>query len=119
MGGAGTLDHLDGFQHVAAGLGQHLAVFGGDQLGQLVEMGVEQLLEAEHQLNARRDRRVAPCRKGGRGGRHGAVHLLLRATGRLGDEAAGGRVHDRHVFAGLRHPPFVVDEIFSFSTVPS
>ena len=48
MGRTGTLDDLDGLQHVAPGFRQAFAHFGGQQRGEFVQIPVEELLEAEH-----------------------------------------------------------------------
>ncbi|MNN32892.1 hypothetical protein D3C81_1466270 [compost metagenome] len=42
---AGELDDLDAAHHFALGVGKHLAVFGGDQPGQVVTVFVEQRQE--------------------------------------------------------------------------
>ena len=56
---AGELDHLDAAPDLALGIGERLAVLGGDQIGQLVDVLLEQLLEPEHDARApqRGDRR--------------------------------------------------------------
>ena len=58
---AGDLDVLDAAPQLAAGLGEGLAVLGGDDAGDLVEVLFEELLEAEEVLDAlgRRHRRAS------------------------------------------------------------
>ena len=60
---AGELDNLDDLEDVAHGLVPLLAVLLGAQIGQFVQMLVEQLLHLEEHLSALADRRVAPCRE--------------------------------------------------------
>ena len=56
---ARELDDLEPARELAFGVGEHLAVLARDQRGQLVEVRVEQLLEAEH---ARARASAAACR---------------------------------------------------------
>ena len=108
---ARALDDLDGLQHITAGLGEDLAHLGGQQDAQLVQVLVEELLEAEHQLDALRQRGGGPGGEGTGGGIHGRVDLVLGATRRLGDLLTRGRVHHGHIGAGLRLAPLVVHEV--------
>ena len=65
---AGELDHLEPALDVAAGVGEHLAVLGGEQRGELVHARLDQPLELEHHPRAplRVDRRPAGLRGHGR-----------------------------------------------------
>ena len=47
---AGELDHLEAALHLAAGVGEHLAVLVRDDRGQLVDARVDQLAEREQHL---------------------------------------------------------------------
>ena len=92
---AGELDVLEAAGHLAEGVGQHLAVLGGEEGGDLLAVGVDQLAEVEHHLRAARQRRGPPRRERGGGGGDGGVDLLDRGELDLGLLLAGGRVPDR------------------------
>ena len=47
---AGELDHLEAAVHLAARVGEHLAVLARDQRGELVAVGVDELAEREQHL---------------------------------------------------------------------
>ena len=60
---AGELDHLETARDLAARVVEHLAVLGGDDAGELVEVLGDQLAETEHHPRALDDRRLAPLRE--------------------------------------------------------
>ena len=70
---AGELDDLKPARHLAAGVGEHLAVLAGDEAGEVVAAGVDELPEREHDLRAARERCAAPLGGGRRRGVDGAV----------------------------------------------
>ena len=82
---ARELDDLHAAGDLAERVGEHLAVLGGEDLGQLLLAGVEQLAEREQHRLALGDRGVAPLRpRGGCGGDgggdirgRGEAHLAL------------------------------------------
>ena len=92
---AGVLDDFAAAHDLAAGVVDDLAVFAGDDPGQLVLVLHQQLAEGEHHLGALGQRGVAPRLEGlARGGDRG-VHI-----GRFGEQdlrplPPGGRVVDR------------------------
>jgi hypothetical protein len=76
---AAELDHFEPALDIALGVGDHLAMFGGEQVRQLVHILLDERLEVEHDARA-------PLRIGGRparlrrlGRRHGPVQLRLAA----------------------------------------
>jgi hypothetical protein len=69
---AGEFDDFDPALDVALGVGQHLAVFGREQLGQAVVFFGGQLQKFEHHPRA-------ALRVGGRPGRHFSRSLSLYA----------------------------------------
>ncbi len=73
------LDHFEAAGDLTQGVGQHLAVFGGEDLGEFILALVEKLAEPEQDLLALGDRRVAPSRKSGLGGGHRGIDF--RAVG--------------------------------------
>src|SRR5690606_10734356 len=98
---AGQFDDLHAPGDLAEGVGVHLAVLGGDQLGDLVAVRVEQLAVLEQDRRAPGQRGGAPGGEGVLGGGDGGVDLvggrerdllLLDARGRVPDgaETAGG-----------------------------
>ena len=62
---ARELDDLHAAGDLAVGVGEHLAVLGGEDLGELVLAGVEQLAEGEHHRLALGDGGVAPPQPSG------------------------------------------------------
>ena len=97
---AGELDDLLTPRHLPERIGNHLAVLGGDDLGQLALAGVEQLAEVEQDRPALGQRGVAPRRKRRRrridhrpGILHtGQRHLTSHLTGRrIRHRGGGGR----------------------------
>ena len=78
---AGELHHFDAARDLALGVGEDLAVFAGDELGQLVLMLVQQRLEVEEDAGALERRRFGP------GGKAALAALTASATSSL--EASG------------------------------
>ena len=70
MGRAGgEFDDLDAADHRAAGIAQYLAMFHRHQVGEFLQMAVEDFLEAEQYARTTQRRGVTPARKGlGRNG---------------------------------------------------
>ena len=93
---AGQLDDLLAAGDLAERVGEHLAVFAGDDLGGLVLAFVEQFPEPEQHLGAAGQGHVPPPReRGGGGGDH---RLRVGPGGQrdlLGDPAGGRVVHRR------------------------
>ncbi|MNZ71769.1 hypothetical protein D3C78_901350 [compost metagenome] len=88
----GVLDHLQAAEHVAFGVRQGLALFGGEDRGQLLHVLADQLLVLEEDACAGADRGLAPGLEGGLGAGHGGVHLVLSGEGHAGQHFLGGRV---------------------------
>jgi hypothetical protein len=66
---AGIFDHFEAALDVAAGVGDDLAVLGGEQQGELLDVAFDQLLEFEHDPGATLRIGRGPGRKGvARGG---------------------------------------------------
>ena len=96
---AGEFDDLQAAAHFAQRVGDHLAVLGGDGLGQLLLAGIQEFAEVEQDRGALGQRRVAPRGEGGGSGvDHGAGILDRRERNGAGD-GAGRRVGHR---AGAR-----------------
>ena len=60
---AGELHDFDSAGDFASRIGQNLAVFAGNDRGELVGMGIQQFLELEHDARATQRRGGRPCRK--------------------------------------------------------
>ncbi len=91
---AGELDDLEAAGDLAERVGEHLAVLGGDDRGQLALALVEQLAEAEQHLGALGQRGGAPARERRARGGDRRVDVV---RGREGDplgHRAGRRVED-------------------------
>ena len=80
---AGELDDLQPSQHLATGVGEHLAVLAGDQLGQLVHGGVDELAEGEEHLRAPAQRRLGPLLECLEPTAYGVVDVLRAAQHHL------------------------------------
>src|SRR3546814_18388063 len=91
---AGEFDDFQAALDVALRVGQHLAMFGGEQQGQFVHILFDQFLEAEHDAGAALGVGRGPFGLGGKGG----VDRLLKMGGggefQLGLDRAGGGVED-------------------------
>ena len=89
---ARELDHLDAAHDLALGVGERLAVLGADQVGQLVNLLLEQVLEPEHDARAaqRGDRR--PFGQGFPCGLHRSIDL-----GGAGERHASRLLADRRI----------------------
>ena len=59
---ADVLDDLDAALHLAERVGEHLAVLGGEEPRQVLAVLVDELVDAEEELCALRERPVAPGR---------------------------------------------------------
>mmetsp|Transcript_59426 Transcript_59426/g.140466 ORF Transcript_59426/g.140466 Transcript_59426/m.140466 type:complete len:548 (-) Transcript_59426:2329-3972(-) len=94
--------------HLTAGLGQRLALFGGHQPGQVVGMLHQQLLPAQQHRSALLGRLGPPGVQGIGGGGDRGLGLGAAQVGHLGQFAAGGRVG--HGKAGRTSHPFAVDQ---------
>ena len=78
--------------HLAGGVGEHLAVLGGDHRGELVAAGVDQLAEGEQHRGPPGQRRVPPARaRPGRGGRDRDVDVGRRGEAPPAPRTSTGR----------------------------
>jgi hypothetical protein len=71
----GELDVLEAAGDFAEGVGQHLAVLGGDERGDLLAVGVDELAHVEHDLGPPTETRRPPPDCGCLGGGNGGVDL--------------------------------------------
>ena len=96
---AGELHHLEPALYLAVGVRQDLAVFGGDDRGELLAVAFQQFLQLEHDAGTAERRRGRPGRPGGgsRGG--GLVNLGRVGERHTGEDLAGGRVEYVSVLA--------------------
>ena len=94
---ADVLDDLDPALHLAVRVGQHLAVLGREEAREVVAVLVEELVDAEEELGALREREVAPRRMRVRRRRDRAVDLLDGGERDLAGLLARRRVVDRAV----------------------
>ena len=91
---ARVLDDLEPADHLALGVLDHLAVLGGDDPRQVVDVPLDQVAEREHHARAARERDVAPGLERGRGRLHGAVDVLALGEHHLRLDLAGRGVVD-------------------------
>ena len=88
---AAELDHLEPARDLAHRVGEHLAVLGGEQPGEVLAVGVEELADPEEELGAARERERAP---GGEG----------RLRGLNGERRSPRRTRSRRRRSGRRSP---------------
>ena len=103
---------VNGFLHVAAGLGQHLAHFAGHLAGILFLALDQDLGGAENDLGAARSRHQSPLGEGALGGGDGGVHVRFGGFLEDADQIAG--VGGIAIFEGLSGrglDPLAVNEI--------
>ena len=81
---AGVLHNLQPSEHVASRVRQSLALLGGDDGGELVHVGADELLVSKHDARARGHRRVFPSREGCLTAGHRLVELGAGAGGHRG-----------------------------------
>src|SRR5207248_2001688 len=98
---AAVLDHLEPAGDLTLGVREHLAVLGGQELGDLGPVPVDEVADAEEELRAAGERERTPLRKGPLRGLDGAIDLLDRREVDLGGLLAGRRVVDRPAAPGL------------------
>ena len=91
---AGVFDHLEPALDVALGIVDHLAVFGGEQLGELLHVLLDQLLVGEHHPRAALRIGRGPAGLDLFGCRYRAVEQRGVAQRDLGLDLAGRRVPD-------------------------
>jgi hypothetical protein len=94
-----VLEALDALEHVAAGLGEDLAVLVGDQPAELVEVALEQVFEAKQDLDALLERGVLPAGECGLGGRDGAGDVGGAGEGDVAEDLPVAGVVDRQGLA--------------------
>ena len=92
---AAEFDHLDAALDLADGIGVGLAVLQGDRPGDVVDVGVEQLLEAEHEAGALERRHVGPGGQRQLGSGDRGVELGRRRQRHDRRLLAGRRIEDR------------------------
>ncbi len=109
----GELDDLETPVDLAQGVRQGLAVFGGEQLGQILLMAVDQFPEGEHDLLAPGQGGVPPAGKGYPGSSDGQVDFLDGGERHFGCHLPGGRVVDPAGPLGRSGYRFVVDPMFN------
>ncbi len=81
---AGELDHLKPADRLALGVGDHLAMLGGNDPGEVIEVTLDQVAEAEHDPDPPGKRDVLPRLEGLRGRPHRLVDV-----GRVGEHDTG------------------------------
>src|SRR3546814_2593323 len=88
---ASELDDLEAADQLALGVGEHLAMLGGDHRRQPVEIALDEVAEAEERAGADMRRCRRPARKGVERGLHRHVDLTRAAKSELrADLPCGG-----------------------------
>ena len=108
---AGELDDLESAADLALGVGEDLAVFGGDQFGELVHVGGDEFAELEQHGGALGQGDVAPGIGGSAGGGDGGVQVRPVGQPQLRGDGAGGRVVDGLGAGALAGGFGAVDEV--------
>ena len=108
---AGELDDLQAAADLALGVGEDLAVLGGDQFGELVHVGRDEFAELEQHGGALGQGDVAPGIGGGAGGGDGGVQVCPVGQPQLRGDGAGGGVVDGLGAGALAGGFGAVDEV--------
>ena len=90
----GEFDDVDATRHLALGIGEHLAVFGGDGVGQGVFVLVQQFQKFEHDPGTAQRRRIGPSRKSGLRSGHGLADIGRIGQGHVAGDFTGSGVGD-------------------------
>ncbi|MNQ69586.1 hypothetical protein D3C85_841940 [compost metagenome] len=106
----GVLDHFQAAEHVTFGIRQGLALLGGQQGGQFLDVLADQLLVLEEDTGTGTDRGLAPGLEGLLGAGNGGVHFLGGGEGDAGQDFLGGRVDHVTPLGCARFDEFAVDE---------
>jgi len=107
----GDFDVFDGAAHLSFRFREGLAVFLGDEAGEIVDMVFEKHLQLEERLNPVFGRRPAPFRKRGGCGLNGGGDLGSIAERNLGERFARRGIDHLAPFGGARFRPSAVDVV--------
>ena len=91
---AGEIDHVDAAGELPCGVVMGLAVLPRDGVDDLVGVAIEQLLEAEHVLDALERRRRAPTESSLLGGGDGGIHFRGGRERQFGNLLSGRGIVD-------------------------
>src|SRR5690606_25986511 len=104
------LDHFEAALDVALGVGDHLAVFAGEKLGERLHVGFDEALELEHHAGAALRVRAGPGGERFCGGLNGEIDVAGRGEADLGLDVAGVGVEDVGLAARGHFGGFAADE---------
>jgi len=102
---ASDFDVFDGAAQFGAGFGEGLAIFEGDDAGEIVEIIFEEIFQLEKVLYALAGGSATLRGKGISGGLHGGVNVGRRRQGRASKHFRGRRIGDLDVFGGVGSAP--------------
>jgi hypothetical protein len=105
------LEALDALEHVAAGLGQDLAVLVRDEPAELVDVALHQVLEAEQDLHALLERGVLPPGEGGAAAATAWSTSAAAESATWPEDLAVARVVDGQGLAGGGVLPLAADPV--------
>src|SRR3989344_1689665 len=108
--GGGVLDHFQAAEHITFGIRQGLALFGGEQGGQFLDVLADQLLVFEEDPRAGADRGLAPGLEGFLGAGHGGIHFFGGGEWHTSEDFLGGRVDHVTPLGTARFDELAVDE---------
>ncbi|KAG1259775.1 hypothetical protein G6F65_015218 [Rhizopus arrhizus] len=108
--GGRVLAHFQAAEHIAFGVGQGLALFGGEDVGQLAHVLADQLLVLQEDARAGADRGLAPGLEGFLGGGDGGVHFAGGGERHLGQHVLGGRIDHVLPVGGGRFNELAIDQ---------
>ena len=91
----GELDVLQPARDLAQGIARDLAMLGGQQRGQVLAMGLDQVPDPEQDLGPLRERRCAPGRERRCGRGDGSIDIVDRGEVDPTDDLPGRRIEDR------------------------
>ena len=107
----GLLDYFNAAPDIALGVGEGLAGFRREDLGQFVVVLLEQVLITQHQPGTVRHRYLAPTEEGLLGAGDGGFDLFVGGFRRQGQHVLGGRVGHFDQLAGAAFDPVAIDQL--------
>ncbi len=113
-GTAGKFDDLDTAHHLAACVGQHLAVLAANDLRQFILVLVQQLLELEHHPRTAQRGLLGPGRKRRLGRRNRFIHGLHAGQRNARLDRADCRIEDIAVTLALARVQVSVDVVADY-----
>ena len=106
----GVFDHFEATEHIAFGVGQGLALFGGQHGGQFAHIFTDELLELQEDAGACADGGLLPGLESFLGRGHGSVDFFSGGKRHTGQHLLRGGVDHVAPFGGLGFDELAADQ---------